>query len=73
MNDFRPEDFDQAFGQTDAQLSQSENAITKGAPEFTLPRSGEEQAVLEFESQDAITRKGKLGFFQLRVVAFVIR
>ena len=75
MNDFRPEDFDQTFGQLDPQRSYSEdiNRMTDAASQLTVPGSGEEQNLFEFETTDEMARKPGLGLFHLRVVAFVIR
>ncbi len=75
MMDFRPEDFDQAFGQWDAQRIRNENPnrMTDDASRLAVPRGGEEQIKLEFETNDETARKRGLGLFQLRVTAFVIR
>ena len=61
MDDFRPEDFDQAFSQLDPIQPRGVNA------------SEEELIQLEFEIKDETVRKSGIGVFQLKVVAFVVR
>lgn len=66
MNDFRPEDFDQAFGE-------NVNRTADTASHLTVPRSGEQQIRLEFDTPDETARKRGFGVVHLQVIAFVIR
>jgi len=66
MNDFRPEDFDQAFGE-------NTNRTADTASQFSVSRTQDEQLRLEFGTTDETTRKRGFGLFHLQVVAFVIR
>lgn len=61
MQDFRPEDFDQAFSQLDPKQPHTENV------------SADELTPLEFVTTDEVAHKHGFSVFQLKVVAFVIR
>ena len=66
MNDFRPEDFDQAFGE-------NANRTADTASHLTVPHNSEQQIRLEFKTTGETARKRGFGVFHLQVVAFVIR
>lgn len=66
MNDFRPEDFDQAFGE-------NANSTADTTSHLPVPTSGEQQIRLQFDTADETARKRGFGVFHLQVVAFVIR